>query len=118
VKIYEDSYREKLAILADNRGKSELNPVKIYKNADLDKCLILSENSGKSVGVYEWLNKTNKKTYIGSSYNLAVRLRAYFNTNYSRVGRMRRGGETSDRILAPPLTPCTLSQVITEEIAE
>jgi len=63
-------------------------PEKIYKNADLDKAQIIQENKGKS-GVYRWVNLVNGKSYIGSSVNLALRLRNYF--NFSFISNKRRG---------------------------
>lgn len=56
-------------------------PVLIYSNPKSDKSKILSENKGKP-GIYLWKNKKNGKKYVGSSVNLANRLRNYFNTSY------------------------------------
>lgn len=55
-------------------------PEKLYENADTQKLQILKENRGKS-GVYRWKNKINQNSYIGSSVNLSVRLKAYYLKN-------------------------------------
>jgi group I intron endonuclease len=73
-------------IILKGRSYSTLSPsgvvpVKIYSNADLYKSQILKENKGKS-GVYRWVNLANGKSYIGSSVDLAKRLRNYFNISY------------------------------------
>ena len=56
-------------------------PILTYSNPKSDKLTILSENKGKS-GIYLWKNKSNGKKYVGSSVDLAKRLRNYFNTSY------------------------------------
>jgi group I intron endonuclease len=43
--------------------------------------LAIRENRGKS-GIYRWLNKISKKSYIGSSANLGKRFSNYFSLNY------------------------------------
>lgn len=48
-----------------------------YDNADVDKVKFFTENRDKS-GVYRWINKTNGKTYVGSSINLSVRFYTYY----------------------------------------
>ena len=55
-----------------------VSPVVIYKNANKDKVKILNDNRGKA-GIYQWVNKINGKTYIGSSVDLYNRLRCYLN---------------------------------------
>ncbi len=45
--LYDDAYKDKLNILADNRNK---------------------------IGIYRWINKINGNTYIGSSVNISVRM--------------------------------------------
>ena len=56
-------------------------PVRSYLNADTDKFAILEDNRGK-VGVYRWVNILTGKSYVGSSKNLSVRFRQYFNIVY------------------------------------
>jgi group I intron endonuclease len=55
--------------------------VKCYANSDENKLKILKENDGKS-GIYQWINKSNGKSYVGSSINISTRLKQYFNLNY------------------------------------
>jgi len=57
------------------------NSHKFYENADTQKLEILTENQNKS-GIYQWVNKINGKTYIGSSKNLGRRFRNYFNISF------------------------------------
>jgi group I intron endonuclease len=52
-------------------------PVVTYTNAEKYKYLILKENKNKS-GIYRWNNIVTGKSYIGSSVNLAGRLRIYY----------------------------------------
>lgn len=56
-----------------------LKPVALYNNCLDDKNRILSDNKGKAA-VYRWINKINGKTYVGSSSNLAARLKHYFSS--------------------------------------
>ena len=63
-------------------------PVKIYRNDDLDKLKIIKENKGKS-GIYRWVNLNSGKSYIGSSVNLAQRLKNYFSVSY--ISDKKRG---------------------------
>ena len=53
--IYDDAYKDKLNILADNRNK---------------------------IGVYRWINKINGNIYIGSSVNISVRMYTYYSLRY------------------------------------
>lgn len=52
----------------------------VYPNAELMKNDIIKENRKKS-GVYMWTNILNGKNYIGSSVNLGIRFKDYFNKN-------------------------------------
>jgi hypothetical protein len=45
--------------------------VKCYANSDENKLKILKENDGKS-GIYQWINKSNGKSYVGSSINIST----------------------------------------------
>lgn len=56
-------------------------PVRTYSEAGTDKFLILEDNRGK-VGIYRWVNNKTGKSYIGSSKNLSIRFRQYFNIVY------------------------------------
>jgi hypothetical protein len=65
----------------NNSNNNNINPVRSYKNADIEKSAVLYENKGK-IGIYMGTNLINKKRYIGSSRNLHIRLREYYNINY------------------------------------
>jgi len=70
-----------IAIDFDNSVLLSVAPVKFYANADTNKAQILKENRSKS-GIYQWVNLSNGKTYVGSSSNLTVRFMQYFNIKY------------------------------------
>jgi group I intron endonuclease len=55
-----------------------LNAVKVYDNLKEDRVNILKEQRDKS-GVYCLINKVNGHSYVGSSMNLASRMRNYLN---------------------------------------
>jgi group I intron endonuclease len=55
--------------------------LKIYKNFKEDKAIILKEQKDKS-GVYCLVNNINGHVYIGSSINLASRMKNYLNTTF------------------------------------
>src|SRR5690606_20937920 len=61
-----------------NTNLKELVPIKSYENAEELKGSILKENRNQS-GIYRWVNKLNKKSYVGSGIDLAKRLRSYYN---------------------------------------
>lgn len=61
-------------------SSKKINPVKTYKDAGLLKQDILADNKGLS-GIYQWVNRLNKKTYVGSGKNLYKRLAIYYNKN-------------------------------------
>ena len=58
-----------------------LNPIKVYDNLKEDKINILKEQKDKS-GVYYLVNKTNGHSYVGSSINLASRMKNYLNKTF------------------------------------
>ena len=60
---------------------SNVVPIKIYSNADLNKNLIILENKDKA-GIYQFTNLLTGESYIGSSTNLSIRFRQYYNYNY------------------------------------
>lgn len=64
----------------------ELNiiPLVRYDNIKCNKSIIYNENINKS-GVYRWVNSKNGKSYVGSSINLANRLKIYYSVNYLKA---------------------------------
>lgn len=79
-----NSSNELAQLLAENNLENSLDlgfVVVIYENADLDKDRIIRENNGKS-GVYRRVNRVNGNSYIGSSVNLSIRFRNYFNYSF------------------------------------
>ena len=67
-------------MLRNAQATKKINPVITYKDAALLKQDILADNKGLS-GIYQWVNRLNKKTYIGSGKNLSKRLAIYFSKN-------------------------------------
>jgi len=65
------------ALLKSFSTNDKILPVIIYDNADEKKLDILADNR-KKIGVYRWINKTNLKTYVGSSTNIGVRMYTYY----------------------------------------
>lgn len=59
----------------------EIKPVKFYLNADKEKDLIISDNKNRT-GIYRWEHIESGKSYIGSSKNLSLRFKQYFNYNH------------------------------------
>nr|AFD95922.1 intron-encoded GIY-YIG endonuclease [Talaromyces stipitatus] len=62
----------------EEENRKELKPIKVYTNLKENKADILKEQKDKS-GVYCLINKVNGHTYIGSSINLASRMKNYLN---------------------------------------
>ena len=60
---------------------SKLEPVKVYLYPDKEKVEIIRENKDR-VGIYRWVNLHSGKSYIGSSSNLRIRFKQYFNYNH------------------------------------
>jgi group I intron endonuclease len=66
-------------IIKDNQGKTlNLKVEKVYNNFKQDRVNIIKQEKGRS-GVYLLINKVNNHTYVGSSTNLASRMRNYLN---------------------------------------
>ena len=59
----------------------DLKPVKVYKSLKNDRVQILIDQKNKS-GVYCLVNNINGHTYVGSSINLATRMRNYLNNSF------------------------------------
>jgi group I intron endonuclease len=64
-----------------SKGLEDLKPVKYYKNFKQDRVALIKENKYKS-GVYCLINLVNGHTYVGSSVNLAGRMRNYLNNSF------------------------------------
>jgi len=63
----------------DNQDNTKnLKAEKVYENLKEDRIKIAKEEKGRS-GVYLLINKVNNHTYVGSSTNLASRMRNYLN---------------------------------------
>ena len=60
---------------------SKSEPVRTYLNPDKEKESIINENKGRT-GIYRWVAKESGKSYIGSSVNLSMRFKQYFNYNH------------------------------------
>lgn len=79
--IHRRSYSQ---VTNDQPMESSLIPVVTYPDAFLNKSIILKDSKNKS-GIYRWVNKVNGNSYIGSSVNLARRLRVYYDFSYLSV---------------------------------
>jgi group I intron endonuclease len=64
----------------DNK-MNELKPIKIYNSLKEDRVKILKDEKYKS-GVYCLVNNINGHAYVGSSINLASRMRNYLNNTF------------------------------------
>jgi len=67
-----------------NNNSNKIIPIVTYTDASRDKSLIISENKRKP-GIYKWTPKKSGKNYVGSSVDLADRLRAYYSKVNKRV---------------------------------
>ena len=56
-------------------------PICSYFKADTQKEQIIKDNL-KKAGIYRWTNLVSGKCYVGSSTNLSIRFKNYFNVNY------------------------------------
>jgi len=59
----------------------QIKPIKIYNHFKDDRQQLMKDQKEK-IGVYCLVNLINGKIYIGSSINLAVRMRNYLNTTF------------------------------------
>ena len=59
----------------------QIKPIKVYNNFKEDRDQLMRDQKEKT-GVYCLVNLTNGHIYIGSSINLAVRMRNYLNTTF------------------------------------
>jgi group I intron endonuclease len=59
----------------------QIKPVKVYDNFKNDRLDLIKDQKDRT-GVYCLVNLTNGNTYIGSSINIAVRIRNYLNTTF------------------------------------
>jgi group I intron endonuclease len=64
-----------------NIDNTKLLLVTIYINPDLEKVQILKDNALKA-GVYMWKYIESGKRYIGSMFNINIRMKSYFNINH------------------------------------
>ena len=60
------------------KAVEQIKPVKVYKNFKEDRKQLIKDQQNK-VGVYCLVNLINGHSYVGSSTNLAVRMRNYLN---------------------------------------
>jgi group I intron endonuclease len=65
----------------DNNKEINLKSVKFYNSLKEDRIQILINEKNKS-GVYCLVNKLNGHSYVGSSINLASRMKNYLNNNF------------------------------------
>ncbi|EMD85022.1 hypothetical protein COCC4DRAFT_154306, partial [Bipolaris maydis ATCC 48331] len=61
--------------------EGKLKPVKVYDDLKSDRARIFKE-CAKVSGVYYLINNINGHTYVGSSINLAARMKNYLNNSY------------------------------------
>lgn len=59
----------------------DLNPLVVYDNFKEDRIHILKEQKNRS-GIYCLINKINDHSYVGSSINLASRMKNYLNNTF------------------------------------
>ncbi len=65
----------------DDLAFSPLVQMVSYDNAKDNKKKAISENESKS-GVYRWTHLDSNNLYVGSSVNLGIRFRNYFNISF------------------------------------
>jgi len=77
--IHTRRFSTSVPVLKEPKMKSNCTviPVKVYEDVDIYKLQVVKENK-KKAGVYRFINKTNGKSYIGSSTNLGRRFTQYY----------------------------------------
>ena len=83
--LYNNNYNKIIICLystSNNKdNKKNWNSVIVYDNFKEDRFKILNEQKDKS-GVYYLINKINNHSYVGSSINLASRMKNYLNNTF------------------------------------
>lgn len=79
--IYKNTYSTLTGNPLPDEAYNKYNPIKIYKSLKNDRVKLLKDEKDKS-GVYLLVNNINGNIYIGSSINLANRMRSYLNNNF------------------------------------
>jgi hypothetical protein len=73
-----------------------LNIEILYSNTDIMKSQIIKDNK-KKCGIYLWTNILSGKIYVGSSTNLGIRFKDYF--NYSHISNIKRSNSNIHKAL-------------------
>jgi len=63
------------------KAVKQIKPLKVYNNFKEKRLQLIKDQKDKT-GVYCLVNLINGNTYVGSSVNLAVRMRNYLNTSF------------------------------------
>jgi group I intron endonuclease len=71
-----------------SKSIEQLNPIKIYNNFKENRLQLIKDQQNK-VGIYCLINLVNEHTYIGSSTNLAIRMRHYLNNTFLKNKKNR-----------------------------
>lgn len=58
-------------------GINPIIPIVKYEDAFMQKKQIMQDNKGKS-GIYRWINKETRESYVGSAVNLSKRFSTYY----------------------------------------
>lgn len=77
----EDSLNMEWSTCFLSKAVEEIKPIKIYNNFKEKRLQLIKDQKDKS-GVYCLINLLNGYIYIGSSVNLAIRMRNYLNTTF------------------------------------
>ena len=77
----EDSHYRDWSICFLSTVVEQIKPIKVYNNFKENRLQLIKDQKDKT-GVYCLVNLINGKIYIGSSVNLAVRMRNYLNTTF------------------------------------
>jgi group I intron endonuclease len=81
---YIDSFTMTTCFLT--KAIEEIKPVKVYNNFKEDRLQLIKDQQNK-IGVYCLVNLINGHKYIGSSINLAGRMRNYLNNSLLKYGQ-------------------------------